>query len=71
MEDNHRTKTIRNRGIKRSAKFICSSADSAASSKLKYHELNKNTEATARIKRTGYGSGDSENESRIDDLLSS
>ncbi|EOA28268.1 hypothetical protein CARUB_v10024484mg, partial [Capsella rubella] len=70
MEESHRTNTMRNRGIKRRARFICSSADSAASSKLKYHDVNKKTEATARIKRTGYGRGESENESKIDDLLS-
>ncbi|OWM80365.1 hypothetical protein CDL15_Pgr019645 [Punica granatum] len=57
MEESHWTRRRSTTGVASRSHPISSSAVSTADSKLKYHDVPRNTKATARITRTGHGSG--------------
>lgn len=53
----------------RSIQLICCSAVSTEDSKDKYHDMPRNIEITPRNRRTGYGKGFRDKESKIEDVV--
>lgn len=69
IDDSQRTRKSNSRGVAKSNKFICSFAVSTISSQLKYHDMPRKIEMTAKIRRTGYGRGSRVKASKIELLL--